>query len=91
MISFAALLLEISDTRVFAFKISSYYTFLIIGIALLGIGAGGVFVALSRRLREVPTDRLLFRLSLAAAAGIAVSYFGVARPGGGPGQDPEPG
>ncbi len=78
MISFAALLLEISYTRVFSFKVSSYYTFLIIGIALLGIGAGGVFVALWRRLRAVPTERLLWRLSLVAAAGIAVSYFGVA-------------
>ena len=42
LVSFAGLLLEISYTRVFSFKVSSYYMFLIIGLALLGIGAGGV-------------------------------------------------
>ena len=35
LVSFAALLLEIAYTRVFSFKVSSYYTYLIIGLALL--------------------------------------------------------
>ena len=52
LISLAGLLLEISYTRVFSFKLSSYFTYLIIGFAMLGIGAGGVFVALFRQLRQ---------------------------------------
>jgi SAM-dependent methyltransferase len=76
--SFAALLLEVSYTRVFSFKVSSYYTYLIIGLALLGIGGGGVFVALVRRLREIPTARLLLGLGLAGGAAIGIGYFAVA-------------
>jgi len=76
--SFAGLLLEISYTRVFSFKVSSYYTFLIIGLALLGIGAGGVFVALWGRLREAPLDRLLPLVSAAGGAAIGLGYVAVA-------------
>jgi len=76
--SFAALLLEVSYTRVFSFKVSSYYTYLIIGLALLGIGGGGVFVALVRRLREIATARLLLGLGLAGGAAIGIGYFAVA-------------
>ena len=52
LISFAALLLEVSYTRVISFKLFYYYTYLVIGLALLGIGCGGVIVALSERLRK---------------------------------------
>ncbi len=76
--SFAALLLEVSYTRVFSFKVSSYYTYLIIGLALLGIGGGGVFVALVRRLREVETARLLSWLFLVGGAVIGLGYFATA-------------
>jgi hypothetical protein len=38
------------DTRVISFKLFYYYTFLVIRLALLGIGCGGVIVAISRRL-----------------------------------------
>ena len=44
LISFAALLLEISYTRIVSYKLFYYYTYLVIGLALLGIGSGGVFV-----------------------------------------------
>jgi spermidine synthase len=78
LISFAALLLEISYTRVFSFKLSSYFTYLIIGFAMLGIGAGGVFVALFRQLREAAAERLLPRLSLAGGLAIGLGYFSIA-------------
>jgi spermidine synthase/MFS family permease len=78
LVSFAALLLEISYTRVFSFKVSSYYTYLIIGFALLGIGAGGVFVTLAARLRERPPERLLPLLSLAGGAVIGIGYLVIA-------------
>jgi hypothetical protein len=78
LISFAALLLEISYTRVFSFKISSYYTYLILGLALLGIGAGAVFVALSARLRSLSPGRLLPVIALLGSAATGAGYFVVA-------------
>jgi len=78
LISFAALLLEISYTRVFSFKLSSYFTYLIIGFAMLGIGAGGVFVALFRQLRQAAAERLLPGLALAGGLAIGLGYFVIA-------------
>src|ERR1700743_3970363 len=41
--SFAALLLELSLTRLFSVILFYHFAFLAISIALLGLGAGGVF------------------------------------------------
>src|SRR5246127_203282 len=41
--SFAALLLELSLTRLFSVVLFYHFAFLAISIALLGLGAGGVF------------------------------------------------
>ena len=79
VISFAALLLEISYTRLISFKFFYYYTYLIIGFALLGIGSGGVLVAISPRLRRVPLTRFLASGCLAGAAAVGVGYWIVAR------------
>jgi hypothetical protein len=59
LVSFATLLIEISYTRVVSFKLYYYYTYLVIGLALLGIGAGGVLVATSKRLRNASSDAIL--------------------------------
>ena len=59
LVSFATLLIEISYTRVVSFKLYYYYTYLVIGLALFGIGAGGVLVATSKRLRNASTDGIL--------------------------------
>jgi hypothetical protein len=80
-ISFAALLLEIAYTRVVSFKLFYYYTYLVIGLALLGLGAGAVLMAVSPRLKRARTDAILITASLVAAVGIAVSYLVVARLG----------
>ena len=47
MVGFVGLLLEVGYTRIVSYKLWYYYTYLVIGLALLGIGSGGVFVALS--------------------------------------------
>jgi spermidine synthase len=78
LISFAALLLEISYTRVVSFKLFYYYTYLIIGFALLGIGSGGVFVAILPRLRQLPLERLLAVSCLAGAVVTGVGYLVIA-------------
>ncbi len=51
LLSLAAVLLEISFTRIFSYKLYYYFTYLILGLALLGLGSGGVVVSLSARLR----------------------------------------
>ena len=47
--SFAALLLELALTRLFSVVLFYHFAFLAISIALLGLGAGGVFAYLLRR------------------------------------------
>ncbi|HKF92946.1 MAG TPA: hypothetical protein VKC52_15875 [Acidimicrobiia bacterium] len=78
LVSFAALLLEISYTRVISFKLFYYYTYLVIGLALLGIGCGGVIVAISRRLRRAETETILRWGLLLGAASVAVGYVIIA-------------
>jgi hypothetical protein len=77
-VSFAALLLEISYTRVISFKLFYYYTYLVIGLALLGIGSGGVIVAISRRLQRAATATILQWSFLAGAVSVVVGYVVVA-------------
>ncbi len=47
--SFAALLLELGLTRLFSVVLFYHFAFLAISIALLGLGAGGVFAYLEKR------------------------------------------
>src|SRR5690349_23302547 len=59
VISFASLLLELSLTRLFSVVLFYHFAFLAISIALLGLGAGGVFAyILKARLDGWPTRRL---------------------------------
>jgi hypothetical protein len=78
LVSFAALLLEISYTRVISFKLFYYYTYLVIGLALLGIGCGGVIVTVSRGLRRAETETILRWGLLLGAASVGVGYLIVA-------------
>ena len=79
LVSLAGLLLEVGYTRIVSYKLWYYYTYLVIGFALLGIGSGGVFVAISPRLRSWTTERLVAVCSFAGAVSIAVGYFVIAR------------
>lgn len=57
--SFATLLLELALTRLFSVVLFYHFAFLAISIALLGLGAGGVFAYLLKpRLAGVPTRKL---------------------------------
>ena len=55
LVSFAALLLELALTRLFSVVLFYHFAFLAISIALLGLGAGGVFAYL-RQQWLVPHD-----------------------------------
>lgn len=68
--SFAGLLLELSLTRLFSVVLFYHFAFLAISIALLGLGAGGVFAhLLKRRLAGIE----LRKLAAACAAATAIS------------------
>src|SRR5438270_3077320 len=64
--SFSALLLELSLTRLFSVVLFYHFAFLAISIALLGLGAGGVFAYLLKaNLSTRETRWLAARLCLA--------------------------
>jgi hypothetical protein len=61
--SFAALLLELALTRLFSVVLFYHFAFLAISIALLGLGAGGVFAHLRKnQLARFETRALVSRL-----------------------------
>jgi spermidine synthase len=63
--SFAALLLELTLTRLFSVVLFYHFAFLAISIALLGLGAGGVFAyLLKQRFAQCATRTLAARLCL---------------------------
>ena len=66
--SFAALLLELALTRLFSVVLFYHFAFLAISIALLGLGAGGVFAYLLKsRLLKIGTRTLAAYLCLGNA------------------------
>jgi len=79
LVSLAVILLEVSYTRVFSFKLVYYFTYLIIGISLLGLGTGGVFVTIFPRLRRHATARSVPLCCVAASAAVLLGYLLVAR------------
>ena len=71
--SFAALLLELVLTRLFSVVLFYHFAFLAISIALLGLGAGGVFAYIYKdRLNPIPTRDLAARLCLWNSVSIPV-------------------
>ena len=67
--SFSALLLELALTRLFSVVLFYHFAFLAISIALLGLGAGGVFAYLLKsRLTGIDTATLASRLCVTNAA-----------------------
>jgi hypothetical protein len=71
--SFAALLLELALTRLFSVVLFYHFAFLAISIALLGLGAGGVFAYLRKeRLQKEETRSLAARLCCLNAIAIPI-------------------
>src|SRR5262245_5370 len=68
VMSCASLLLELALTRLFSVVLFYHFAFLAISVALLGLGAGGVFAYVRRDwLRQWNTSRLGTFLSLSNA------------------------
>ncbi|MCB1016304.1 MAG: hypothetical protein KDB10_14490 [Acidimicrobiales bacterium] len=79
LVSMAGLLIEISYTRIISYKLFYYWVYLVIGLALLGIGSGSVFVAISKRLRHSATRAVMMWGSLAGALSVGIGYVVLAR------------
>lgn len=78
--SLSSLLLELSLTRVFSVTLFYHFAFLAISIALLGLGAGGVFAFLNRRrLARWSTRSIGATASLINAAAIVLVLLIVLR------------
>lgn len=79
MVGFVGLTLEIAYTRIVSFKLFYYYTYFVIGLALLGFGVAATVTALSGRLRR--RDVLDTVRVLAPAVSIlgVITYLVVAR------------
>src|SRR5436305_14976147 len=78
LVSLAGLLLEVGYTRIVSYKLLYYYTYLVVGLALLGIGSGAVFVAVYSPVRRWATDRIIAVSSIAGSIVIGVGYVVVA-------------
>jgi hypothetical protein len=71
--SFAALLLELALTRLFSVVLFYHFAFLAISIALLGLGAGGVFAYLMKsRVAATSTRTLAARLCMTNSVVVVV-------------------
>ncbi|MFN8051639.1 MAG: hypothetical protein U0Q22_09400 [Acidimicrobiales bacterium] len=79
LVSLAGLLLEVGYTRIVSYKLWYYYTYLVLGLALLGIGTGGVLVTMWGRVRAASTERVMSVCGFTGAASVAVGYLVVAR------------
>jgi hypothetical protein len=79
LLSLAMILLEIGYTRIFSFKLVYYFTYVVIGIALLGLGSGGVLVATVRALGRPTATRLVAFAGLVASIATMAGYLLVAR------------
>ncbi len=74
IVSAAGLLLEVSYTRIVSYKLWYYYTYLVIGLALLGIGTGATFVVVSPRIRGAATRTILGWTSILGALSVVIGY-----------------
>src|SRR5437016_11951285 len=71
--SFAALSLELALTRLFSVVLFYHFAFLSISIALLGLGAGGVFAYLwKEKLAGIDTRKLATRICLANSVAVVL-------------------
>jgi hypothetical protein len=75
LLSAAILTFEINLTRLFSVAQFYHFAFMIVGVALLGSGASGTFLALFPRLRQANPQISLGRISMATGLSILVAYM----------------
>ncbi len=65
VLSFLVLTLEVLETKIFAYSLANHLIFLVVGVVLLGFGAGGTALSLKRKL-EAPRPLVRRNLFLTA-------------------------
>src|SRR4030042_3004324 len=70
--SFSSLAYEIALTRIFSISLWYHFVFIIISIAMLGIGASGTVLSLYPKLRNISNIGIY---SLLLGSGISLSYL----------------
>lgn len=71
LFSFSSLSYEIALTRIFSISLWYHFAFMVISIAMLGIGAGGALLSLYPKLKDISR---IGTYGLFLGAGISVSY-----------------
>jgi SAM-dependent methyltransferase len=79
LLSMATLTLEIIQVRVFSYCINPIFVYMVISLALLGIGTSGTVLALLPGLRRIPIPRALAGCLVLFAGSAAVANFAFAR------------
>ncbi len=80
LVTFGTLLLELACTRLFSVVLFYHFAFLAIGVALLGLGAGGVFAYLKREwLARWSTNRVAARICTLNVVAIMVALSVILR------------
>src|SRR4030095_2468143 len=74
LISLSALMLEFTLIRVLSVSLWYHFAFMIISIALLGLGISGVTIILSRRINRAEINSFLTITSVLYALSIVISY-----------------
>ena len=77
LLAFAGLVLEIAYTRIVSYKLFYYHTYLVIGLAMLGMGFGGTVVAVWPRLAA--PARVIGPMATIGAGLTVIAYVLVAR------------
>jgi len=78
LVSSSALIFEVSLTRLFSIYLSYHFAFMVISIAMLGIGSAGTILALSSRTpegNEASGEKRLALYALLAGVSIILSYI----------------
>ena len=78
LVALATILLEVSYTRVFSFKLVYFFTYVVIGLALLGLGSGGILVAIAGPVPREVAFRRLTVLAATAAGSVVLAYLVIA-------------
>src|SRR5947208_9330377 len=73
--SLSALLLEFTLIRVLSVALWYHFAFMIISIAMLGIGISGVTLSISDRINKSNTNNLLTLLSFCYSVSILASFY----------------
>jgi hypothetical protein len=78
VVCMGSLLLEVGYTRIVSYKLWYYYTYLVIGLALLGIGSGGIALVVSKRIKAASTEAIVIGSGIFGGLSVALGYVVIA-------------